>query len=46
MQAWAFSLKLSKKVQTKMGMNKLPAAKRAKILTLLCEGMSMRAIAR
>jgi len=29
-----------------MGMNKLPTAKRAKILTLLCEGMSMRAIAR
>jgi lambda repressor-like predicted transcriptional regulator len=27
-------------------MNKLPSAKRAKILTLLCEGMSMRAIAR
>ncbi len=27
-------------------MNKLPTAKRAKILTLLCEGMSMRAIAR
>ena len=29
-----------------MGMNKLPTAKRAKILTLLCEGMSMRAVAR
>ena len=29
-----------------MGMNKLPTAKRAKILMLLCEGMSMRAIAR
>jgi IS1 family transposase len=29
-----------------MRMNKLPSAKRAKILTLLCEGMSMRAIAR
>jgi IS1 family transposase len=27
-------------------MNKLPLAKRAKILTLLCEGMSMRAVAR
>ena len=27
-------------------MNKLPTAKRAKILTLLCEGMTMRAIAR
>jgi IS1 family transposase len=27
-------------------MNKLPFAKRAKILTLLCEGMSMRAVAR
>ncbi|MGI8840890.1 MAG: IS1 family transposase [Caulobacteraceae bacterium] len=27
-------------------MNKLPTAKRAKIFTLLCEGMSMRAIAR
>ena len=27
-------------------MNKLPTVKRAKILTLLCEGMSMRAIAR
>ena len=29
-----------------MAMNKLPLAKRAKLLTLLCEGMSMRAIAR
>ena len=29
-----------------MGMNKLPTAKRAKILTLLCEGMSMRGVAR
>lgn len=29
-----------------MGMNKLPVAKRAQILTLLTEGMSMRAIAR
>src|SRR5260370_36912313 len=27
-------------------MNRLPLAKRAKILTLLCEGMSMRAVAR
>jgi IS1 family transposase len=27
-------------------MNKLPLAKRAKILTLLCEGMAMRAVAR
>jgi IS1 family transposase len=29
-----------------MGMNKLPTAKRAKVLKLLTEGMSMRAIAR
>ncbi len=29
-----------------MGMNKLPTTKRAKILILLCEGMSMRAISR
>ena len=29
-----------------MGMNKLPLAKRAQILNLLCEGMSMRAVAR
>ena len=28
------------------GMNKLPLAKRAQILNLLCEGMSMRAVAR
>src|SRR5580700_6485808 len=28
------------------GMNKLPLAKRAQILTLLCEGMSMRSIER
>jgi IS1 family transposase len=28
------------------GMNKLPAAKRVQILTMLCEGVSMRAIAR
>jgi IS1 family transposase len=29
-----------------MGMNKLPLAKRVQVLNLLCEGMSMRAIAR
>jgi IS1 family transposase len=29
-----------------LGMNKLPIAKRAQILTLLCEGMSMRSIER
>jgi IS1 family transposase len=29
-----------------MGMNKLPLAKRVQILTMLCEGMSMRAISR
>jgi IS1 family transposase len=29
-----------------MGMNKLPTSKRAQVLNLLCEGMSMRAIAR
>lgn len=28
------------------GMNKLPATKRAQILTLLCEGMSLRAVSR
>lgn len=37
---------LSIKFSMKMGMNKLPSAKRAQILTLLCEGMSMRAISR
>src|SRR6185312_11001108 len=29
-----------------LGMNKLPTSKRAQILSLLCEGMSMRAISR
>jgi IS1 family transposase len=29
-----------------MGMNKLPLAKRVQVLNLLCEGMSMRAVAR
>ncbi len=29
-----------------MGMNKLPLAKRVQILSMLCEGMSMRATAR
>ncbi len=29
-----------------MSMNKLPLAKRVQVLSLLCEGMSMRAIAR
>jgi transposase-like protein len=28
------------------GMNKLPTTKRAQILTLLCKGMSMRAVSR
>jgi hypothetical protein len=28
------------------GMNKLPSAKRAQILTLLCEGSSMRTVSR
>ena len=28
------------------GMNKLPLAKRVQVLNLLCEGMSMRAVAR
>jgi IS1 family transposase len=34
------------KVHINMSMNKLPQAKRAQILNLLCEGMSMRAVAR
>jgi IS1 family transposase len=34
------------KVHMIRGMNKLPLAKRAQILTLLCEGMSMRSIER
>jgi IS1 family transposase len=34
------------KVHNMRGMNKLPSAKRAQILTLLCEGSSMRSISR
>ena len=34
------------KVHIMLGMNKLPLAKRAQILTLLCEGVSMRSIER
>ena len=34
------------KVHIMLGMNKLPLAKRAQILTLLCEGSSMRSIER
>src|SRR5471030_1453529 len=41
-----YRLTLSIIGNNEMGMNKLLTAKRAKILTLLCEGMSMRAIAR
>ena len=37
---------LSKKVHINMGMNKLPIAKRAQIIAMLCEGSSMRSIAR
>src|SRR3954453_499819 len=40
------SLTLSRKVHIMRGMNKLPIAKRAQILTLLCEGVSMRSIER
>lgn len=36
----------STEVHTIMGMNKLPAAKRVQILSLLCEGSSMRAVSR
>src|SRR5687767_1478594 len=34
------------KVHIMRGMNKLPMPKRVQILTLLCEGMSLRAISR
>lgn len=34
------------KVHIKMGMNKLPLAKRTQILAMLCEGSSMRSISR
>ena len=37
---------LSTKVHIKMGMNKLPLAKRTQILAMLCEGSSMRSISR
>ena len=33
------------KVHIMRGMNKLPSAKRVQILTMLCEGVSIRAIA-
>jgi len=39
-------LTLSITQHIEMGMNKLPTKKRAQVLNLLCEGMSMRAIAR
>src|SRR5215207_8990886 len=39
-------LTLSMGVHTMPGMNKLPAAKRVQILSLLCEGSSMRSISR
>src|SRR6266567_7383706 len=41
-----FLLTLSIKVHMMRAMNKLPIAKRVQILTLLCEGSSMRSIER
>lgn len=41
-----FCLTLSKKVHIIPGMNKLPAAQRAQILSMLCEGSSMRSVSR
>ena len=40
------SLTLSMKVHIMLGMNKLPVAKRAQILSMLCEGASMRSVSR
>ena len=37
---------LSKKVHIMLGMNKLPLARRVQILSMLCEGSSMRSISR
>ena len=42
----AFRLTLSTEAHIEMGMNQLALAKRVQILNLLCEGMSMRAVAR
>jgi len=39
-------LTLSRKVHIMLGMNKLPVAKRVQILSMLCEGSSMRSISR
>ena len=46
LQVLQMSLTLSKKVHIKIGMNKLPLAKRVQILSMLCEGSSMRSISR
>jgi IS1 family transposase len=46
LQAWRYSLTASIKVHINVGMNKLPLAKRTQILSLLCEGASMRSISR
>ena len=40
------SLTLSKEVHIMRGMNKLPIAKRVQVLSMLCEGSSMRSISR
>src|ERR1700688_677623 len=40
------SLTLSTRFHIMLGMNKLPAAKRAQVLSMLCEGSSMQATAR
>ena len=37
---------LSKKIHIMRGMNKLPVAQRAQILSMLCEGASMRSVSR
>jgi len=39
-------LLIYRKFSMKMGMNKLPLAKRTQILAMLCEGSSMRSISR
>src|SRR5437899_9655412 len=39
-------LTLSKEVHIMRGMNKLPTSKRVQVLSMLCEGSSMRSISR
>ena len=43
---YAFSLQKRKRLRIKVCMNKLPSAKRAEILGMMVEGVSLRAITR